>query len=78
VSLSSECTTSFLVGSAIVIVQLVLDGSSQTYLVGKIVFDFANVIVVYALSILGMLGYIPACSTVARMNTLSRSMKLCR
>ena len=76
--LSSECATAFLVGRAIVIVQLVLYGSSQTYLVREIVFHFADVVVVYAMSILRMLSCSPARSTVARMNTLARRMKLSR
>jgi hypothetical protein len=46
-------------------VKLVLDGSSQTYLVGEIILNFAHIIVVDAMSILRMFGCSSGCSSVS-------------
>lgn len=76
-SLPSECATSFLVWSSIIIMELVLDGSSQAYLIWEVISHLAHVIVVDAMSILCMLWSIPTCSTMARLDALSRRLKLC-
>ena len=71
----SEGATSFLILGTAVVVQLVLDGPPQVYLVREIVFDLTHVILGYAMCILGMLG---SCSPSGSVSRLVCTLARCR